>query len=207
MLNHLLTTAALAAPLALIPACGDAPPNPGETDYGHHHHHHAQAFAEVEAAICVLRPTGHAELPSVAGTVRFTETDHGLRVQANVSGLKPNHKHGFQVHQLGDISAPDGTATAGHFNPGDQSHRHHGHTHADHDHHIHGDYVGDLGHLESDADGNATYDKVYGGISLVRPGTGILGRSVVIHFNEYDAEPATDNASPRVAQGVIGIDE
>lgn len=207
MLTRLLTCSALAASLALIPACGNA----AGDNHGHDHDDHADhahAFEGVTKAICVLSPTNNADLPGVTGTITFTQTDHGLRVQADVSGLKPNAKHGFHVHQYGDLSAADGTATGGHFNPGESEH---GlpktETHDDHEHHMPGGHVGDLGNLESDADGNATYDKVFNGISLTQPGSEILGRAIIVHLDEDDGGQPTGNAGPRVAQGVIGIDE
>lgn len=207
MLNRLLTCSALAASLALVPACGQAPGN----DHGHDHDDHADhahAFEGVTKAICVLSPTNNAELPGVTGTITFTQTDHGLRVVANVSGLKPNAKHGFHVHQYGDISGADGTATGGHFNPGDSEHGlPTSQTHGDHEHHMPGGHVGDLGNLESDADGNAAYDKTFEGISLVQPGTEILGRAIIVHLGEDKgaSEQPTGGAGPRVAQGVIGV--
>jgi len=207
MLNRLLTCSVLAASLALIPACGEAP------DHGHDHDHddhadHAHAFEGVSKAICVLSPTNNTDLPGVTGTITFTQTDHGLRVVANVSGLTPSAKHGFHIHQFGDVSAEDGTATGGHYNPADAEH---GlpktETHGDHEHHMPGGHIGDLGNLEADADGNATYDKTFEGISLVQLGTEILGRAVIVHLKEDDGGQPTGNAGPRVAQGVIGIDE
>lgn len=207
MLTRLLTTSALVATLALIPACGNAA-NDSHDHANDDNADHAHAFEGVTKAIVVLASTGNPDLPNVSGTVTFTETDHGLRVQADVSGLKPNSKHGFHVHQYGDISAEDGTATGGHFDPAGVEH---GlpttEAHGDHDHHAPGGHVGDLGNLEADAEGNATYDKVYNGISLVKPGNAILGRAIIVHLDEDDGGQPTGNSGPRVAQGVIGIDE
>ena len=43
-------------------------------------------------------------------------------IEAHVMGLKPNAKHGFHIHEFGDISAADGTSTGGRFNPDGHDH-------------------------------------------------------------------------------------
>ncbi len=58
----------------------------------------------------------------VKGVVTFTEVADGVRVDANITGLKPGN-HGFHVHEFGDCTSADasaapGGAAGGHFNPG-----------------------------------------------------------------------------------------
>ena len=129
-----------------------------------------------------------------------------MLVEANVSGLNPDSKHGFHVHQWGDISANDGTATGGHYDP--QQVGVHGlpqaHAHGDETHHMTGGHAGDFGNLETDAEGNATYSKTFENLSLTGHNA-VLGRAVIVHIKEDDGGQPTGNAGARVAQGVIGI--
>ena len=72
----------------------------------------------IKNAIAVVQPIGANK---VTGTVTFTLMDDGLHVVADLTGLAPG-KHGFHVHQFGDISdlgtATAGTLVGGHFDPG-----------------------------------------------------------------------------------------
>jgi Cu-Zn family superoxide dismutase len=188
--------------LAFFTACG------GGSDHDDHGHGDGEhnAFAEVSKAICVLTPTNNQDLPGVNGTVTFTQTKSGVLVVAEVSGLTPNGKHGFHVHQWGDISVADGTGTGGHYDPtGDAEHGlpsvhdHDGEAHA-----MTGGHAGDFGNLEADADGNATYSKTFEDLSLTGHNA-VLGRAIIVHIKEDDGGQPTGNAGARVAQGVIGI--
>lgn len=145
-----------------------------------------------KAAVAVLIPTvGNA----VTGTVRFTQVDGGVRVVADVAGLKPG-AHGFHIHEFGDISAADGMSAGGHLNPG---HAKHGAPDAAERH------EGDLGNLKADANGHATVDYVDPVITLNGP-TSIIGRGVVVHADADDLKSQpVGNAGKRVAAGVIGV--
>jgi len=146
----------------------------------------------VQKAICVLQPT---EGNSVKGTVTFTKTDSGVVVKAEVSGLTPG-KHGFHIHEFGDLTAPDGTSAGGHFDP--EGHQH-GAPHSEMRH------VGDLGNLEANAQGVADYEMTYPGMSFSGVES-ILGRGIIVHADEDDliSQP-TGAAGKRVAMGVIGV--
>ncbi|MGB0766318.1 MAG: superoxide dismutase family protein [Phycisphaeraceae bacterium] len=200
-MRSILTTSLFTLTLTCLAACGG-----GDTT-GHSHDHDAiDAFASVSKAVCVLSPTDNADLPSVTGTVTFTQTKNGVLVEANVTGLKPNSKHGFHVHQWGDIGKPDGTATGGHYDPTGSAehglpdvHEHDGHTHA-----TTGGHAGDFGNLETDADGVASYTQTFEDITLTGHNA-ILGRAIIVHIKEDDGGQPTGNAGARVAQGVIGI--
>jgi len=150
--------------------------------------------SSVKSAIAVIRST---EGNTCKGTVRFTQTDHGVRVQADLEGLKPNQKHGFHVHEFGDLSASDGTSAGGHFNPSGVEH---GGPNASKHH------AGDLGNLESDADGRAHLDVVLEGMSIASDQNAVLGRSVVVHEKGDDltSQPAGDSGK-RIGCGVIGV--
>lgn len=145
-----------------------------------------------KAAVAVLIPTvGNA----VTGVVRFTQVDGGVRVVADVSGLKPG-THGFHIHEFGDISAADGMSAGGHLNPG---HAKHGAPDAAERH------EGDLGNLKADDNGHASADYIDTVISLNGP-TSIIGRGVIVHADADDLKSQpVGNAGKRVAAGVIGV--
>ncbi len=131
----------------------------------------------------------------VSGTVTFEQTASGVRVVADVAGLTPG-KHGFHVHQKGDLSAADLTSTGGHFNPT-------GHDHAGPD--AAKRHVGDLGNLTAGADGRARADFVDPKLALAGEHS-IIGRGVIVHAGADDlTSQPTGNAGGRVAGGVIGI--
>jgi Cu-Zn family superoxide dismutase len=146
------------------------------------HHQH------VSKAIAVMSPTAGS---SVSGEVVFHEADNGVRIVANITGLTPGD-HGFHVHQWGDITAPDGMATGGHFDPFDHQH---GARDAPEKH------IGDLGNLHADSHGVASYDWTDTEMNLSL----IIGRGVIIHEKADDYGQPTGNAGGRVAQGVIGV--
>ncbi|MEM9348313.1 MAG: superoxide dismutase family protein [Planctomycetota bacterium] len=187
--------------LAMLTACG-----------GHDHDHNSDqggtpsSFDAVSKAVCVLSPTEGSELPDVAGTITFTQTKSGLLVEADLTGLKPNSKHGLHIHQWGDVSAADGSATGGHFDPQGVG------KHALPDIHSHGDLVhalvlghaGGLGNIETDDQGNATYTMSYENLSLTKANA-VLGRGVILHRDEDTGEPPSSDAGAFVAQGVIGV--
>ncbi len=146
----------------------------------------------VNKAIAVLHPLGDNK---VSGQVTFTRVEQGIRIQATINGLTPG-KHGFHIHEYGDCSSPDGKSAGGHFNPLNNPHagpmdkmRH----------------VGDMGNIEADASGKATYDMVDPALSFQGPRS-ILGRGLIVHAGADDlkSQPSGD-AGGRVACGVIGV--
>ena len=144
-------------------------------------------------AIAVLKAT---EGNNVTGTVTFTQTDEGTLIEAHVMGLEPNAKHGFHIHEFGDISAADGTSTGGHFNP--DSHDHAGPM--DDKRH-----VGDLGNLEADANGHAMYKRVDKYVQI-HGAHSILSRGITIHAGTDDlSSQPTGAAGARIAVAVIGV--
>jgi Cu-Zn family superoxide dismutase len=132
---------------------------------------------------------------SVHGVVAFEETDKGVHVIAHLAGLAPG-KHGFHIHEFGDINSEDGSSAGGHFNPMGMPHnmpmndkRH----------------AGDMGNIEADKSGKAHLDYIDPVMEL--NGTfSIIGHAVIIHEKEDDFKTQpTGNAGPRIGYGVIGI--
>jgi Cu-Zn family superoxide dismutase len=142
-------------------------------------------------AVCMVQPLSGSK---VTGKVTFTQQADGVEVEAEFTGLTPG-KHGFHVHEFGDCSKMDGSCAGGHFNPDKMKH---GAPDAAERH------VGDLGNIEADADGKATYKRVDTMISLSGPHS-ILGRAIIVHANPDDYSQPTGNAGGRVGCGVIGI--
>ena len=136
----------------------------------------------VTRAVAVMLPTpGNG----ARGLVVFTQTEAGVTVTADVSGLTPNQPHGFHIHEYGDISDPAGNATGGRYHPKD--------------------LAGGLGNLQADAEGNAFYQKTFTNFSIAGSQHPVLGRGVIIHAQPDDGDPATGKAGARIAQGVIGV--
>ncbi len=186
--TRIAASAALALALVLTrgataqenkPAAPAAPPAPTATT--------------ISKAVCNLTPTKDS---AVTGKVTFTKQADGVLIEAQVSGLKPGSKHGFHIHEFGDLSAPDGTSLGGHFNPA-------GHPHAAPD--APQRHSGDLGNLEADAQGNATLSRVDKTIQLNGEQC-IVGRGIVVHADPDDmTTQPTGKAGARVAVGTIGV--
>ncbi|CAN5910851.1 hypothetical protein BH23PLA1_BH23PLA1_39690 [soil metagenome] len=153
---------------------------------------HESGHDEIIGAVAVLIPSDGSE---VRGLVVFLKEEDGIRVQGQIIGLSPG-KHGFHVHEFGDLRSPDGTAAGDHFNPTDGKHAG---READERH------VGDLGNIEADEQGIATFDFLDEKLSFEGK-TSILGRGLVVHADADDlkSQPSGD-AGGRVAVGVIGV--
>lgn len=188
--------------LTFLTACG------GGSDHdGHGHDDEHNAFGEASKAVCVLSPTIGSELKEVNGVVTLTQTKDGLLIEAEVTGLKPDSKHGFHIHQWGNITDTESGKAAGeHYNPDNLPHSlpGEGHAHGDTIVHMTGGHAGALGNLETDSEGKATFSKTFENITLTGDNP-VLGRSFVVHIDEDDGKGESGNAGARVSQGVIGI--
>lgn len=171
-----------------------APATAQDDAHGHDAASHAAGpLEQVTELIAVMQPANDSD---VSGTVLFEQADDGVKVTAKIGGLSPNAKHAIHVHNLGDITAADGTSAGGHYNP--EGHDH-GLPGAEHRH------AGDFGNLETDGDGNATLTLTAENISLAGSKNPVIGRAVIIHEKEDDGGQPTGNAGPRIAMGVIGV--
>jgi Cu-Zn family superoxide dismutase len=147
----------------------------------------------VKKAVCVLKPTQNYK--GISGVVTFTQKGGVIEVEGKITGLTPG-KHGFHVHEFGDLNSPDGMATGGHFNPDKAKH---GGPHEAVRH------VGDLGNIEADGEGKAVI-KMTDKLLALSGKHSIIGRALIVHAKEDDltSQPSGD-AGGRIAQGVIGI--
>lgn len=144
-------------------------------------------------AQAAARLTGSESYPGISGVVRFYQTNEGVIVYAEVSGLpgsdRPcqNRIFGFHIHEGTDCggSMSDSFADAmSHYNPGNCEHPYH---------------AGDLPPLF----GN-------GGLALCAFLTGrfsvdeVIGRTVIIHDHpdDFTTQPS-GNSGTKIACGVI----
>jgi Cu-Zn family superoxide dismutase len=140
----------------------------------------------------------------INGTVTFTEImteTNNIRIDVNITGLKPNSLHGFHVHEAGDLTDKCMSMCA-HFNPFNKTH---GGPDSVHRH------VGDLGNLKTNKKGEAKYSFYDDMIKLRGFKCNIIGRGLIIHEDqddcgqgENDDSLVTGNAGKRIACAVIG---
>ncbi|KAH8146985.1 uncharacterized protein LAJ45_09066 [Morchella importuna] len=140
---------------------------------------------------------------TVSGTVTFTQENENSPtiITYEISGNDPNALRGMHIHEFGDNT--NGCTSAGpHFNPFGKNHG------APEDEERH---VGDLGNIETNAQGTAHGTIEDKHIKLIGPHS-IVGRTVVVHGGTDDLGKGghpeslkTGNAGPRPACGVIGI--
>ena len=147
-------------------------------------------------ATATIEPSKAPGQDKVRGIVHFMAAPAGgLKVHAQISGLEPNSKHGFHIHEKADLSAPDLASAGGHFNP--TMHKHGGPEGKER----HG---GDLGNLEADADGKANYEATIPGLTIDDPKTGVVGHSVIVHEKADDLKTdPSGNSGARIAGGII----
>jgi Cu-Zn family superoxide dismutase len=157
-------------------------------------HHKKWGKYKLAEAIAVMKPTIGNQ---TRGIVRFIRMGDKVKITAQISGLKPNSKHGFHIHEFGDFSSMDAKSAGGHYNP--EGYRHGGPESEER-------HAGDLGNLVSDSKGEARFELVVDNISINGKKNPVLGRGVVIHADEDDLKSQpTGNAGARLALGVIGI--
>jgi len=111
----------------------------------------------------------------ISGTVKFLEEDNAVKISLNLKGLNPNSRHGFHVHEAGDLTDKC-TSMCAHFNPYGKTHGCPG---------MRERHVGDLGNIETNAKGEAKY-AFYDNVIKLRGKCNILGRGLIIHADEDD---------------------
>ena len=139
----------------------------------------------------------------IKGNVKFTEDLDGnqIRIDLNITGLKPNSLHGFHVHEAGDLTDKC-TSMCAHFNPYGNTHGCPG---------MRDRHVGDLGNISTNSKGYAKYTFYDNVIKLRGTKANIIGRGLIIHADEDDCGKGGDleslktgNAGKRIACAVIG---
>jgi len=124
-----------------------------------------------------------------------------VKITINLTGFIPNSKHGFHVHESGDLSKGCESMCA-HFNPYNKTHG---------DRHDKNRHVGDLGNIISDENGNVNNEFIDDIIKLRGSEANIIGRGLIIHEDADDcgktAHPlskTTGNSGKRIACAIIG---
>ena len=147
-------------------------------------------------AVCQLEQSD-----TVKGTILLKQ-DPGepTLIVGRISGLEPG-KHGFHIHEYGDLS--QGCESAGaHYNPD-------GVDHGD----LEEGHVGDLGNVTANSNGVAEIELAAERVDLGGDRS-VVGRSIVVHSDEDDLGKGGDaeslktgNAGDRLACGVITLKE
>jgi len=144
----------------------------------------------------------------LSGYVTLKEKSKETVIQAHISGLKPNRKYAWHIHEAGDLrTSKKKSACSGacaHYNP---RHKKHGGPHSRERH------VGDLGNLTTNSRGESKSRVTLGSVKL-RGKYSVIGRSIVIHAFEDDLgrggtveSTKTGSAGARIACGVIGYSD
>jgi Cu-Zn family superoxide dismutase len=160
-----------------------------DTETAHRDAEAGDDIATPKYAVAVFQATKGNE---VKGTLMLQETEKGLHVWGEVSGLSPGD-HGFHIHEFGDLRSDDGMATGSHFSAEGKSH---GDLNHDKSH------EGDFGNINAGSDGVAKVDLTSKGLKLHY----VLGRAFVVHAKADDltSQPA-GNAGARIGVALIGV--
>jgi Cu-Zn family superoxide dismutase len=154
-----------------------------------HEKGHGHDVALPKKAICVLVPSKGSQ---ARGVLTLTAGDGIVQIAGTVEGLTPG-KHGFHIHEFGDLTSSDGTSAGGHFNPD-------GHEHGGPEGHER--HVGDLGNITANEEGRADVMIKVEDLQLHF----VIGRSLVVHEKEDDLKTQpSGNSGARISVGVIGI--
>lgn len=160
----------------------------------------ARSTAGKEAAVppTVLDVPMLGSTGQTIGLAKLSEVPEGVRIQLQVSGLKPG-LHGLHFHEKPVCEAPDFTTAGSHFNP---FHKEHGFENPK------GAHAGDLPNLLVDEQGKAQVDFITQSVALAPDKPNSLyhagGTSLVIHEQADDlkTDPA-GNSGKRIACGVV----
>ena len=118
-----------------------------------------------------------------------------VKVSGHIENLAPG-KHGFHVHQYGNLLSSDCANCGGHFNPTNLN-----------------SHAGDFGNITATQDGYSTFYFTTHKVSLFDGELSIIGRSLVIHEDEDDLGKGghsdsltTGHSGKRLDCAVVGYD-
>ena len=156
-----------------------------------------ERISEAEETVKAIAQLEHT-VGDVQGAVKFKQKPgQPTIIKGIVKGLTPG-KHGFHIHEFGDLSK--GCESAGaHYNPDGVEHGS-----------LEQGHVGDLGNIIADKSGTARFQIKAERVEL----SDVVGRAIVIHADEDDLGKGGDeeslktgNAGERVGCGVIRLRE
>lgn len=153
--------------------------------------HHHDPLETPKAAISEIHSD---KMDAVKGTIKIEDMTDSYKITTDISGLKPQSRFGFHVHQNGICEGPDYKTAGDHFNP---HHLPHGRPMAEAKH------TGDLGNLVSDANGVAKQTievPKAEGDSFDQ----FINKAVLIHAqaDDFKTQPS-GNSGDRIACGLI----
>jgi Cu-Zn family superoxide dismutase len=150
----------------------------------------APSKSKIQVAVAVISAS------KIQGIVIFKQKDDYVRILIDIKGLSKNHKHGFHIHESGDLREGCKSCCA-HYNPSNTEHSG-----------LDGGHAGDLGNIKTDDNGNC-FMSIKTDKFVVDD---ILGRSIIIHEDEDDLglgnasdSKTTGHSGARIACSVIGI--
>lgn len=134
------------------------------------------------------------------GQVEFVQTEDGVEVEGQIEHPElADGPRGFHVHEYGECDPPDFESAGAHFN----------HTETDHGgpDDPHGErHAGDFGNIEFDDEGVAEFSFVDDVITLGRGDNDIVGKALIVHYDEDDLETQpTGDAGARAGCGLIEV--
>lgn len=151
----------------------------------------APAMTPAPATSPSAMATLQGEDKDLTGTVTITQEGAGVKIVADVSGVKKDGKHGFHVHENGQCDHTGHFKSAGgHFNPGNAVHacpptdpRH----------------AGDLGNIDISG-GKGHLEITSSTLTL----SSLAGKALILHAGEDDCKTQpTGNSGDRLACGVV----
>ncbi len=133
-------------------------------------------------------------MKNLSAKILLTEVQEGLKITADVTGLKPGSVHGFHIHEIGKCDGPDYKSAGDHFNPA-------GNKHGGPDSST--KHIGDLGNLIANEKGIAKAEVIVKSKDKNSLGH-YVGKSVIIHAraDDFATQPA-GNSGDRIACGII----
>lgn len=135
-----------------------------------------------------------SSMPRIKGKVGFEDMKDEIKVTTEISGLKPNAKLGFHIHENSICEGPEYKSAGDHLNPYAEKHS---------GPHAHASHLGDMGNLETNKSGEAKMvvfipKEQRDDMNL------LLGKAVIIHekVDDLRSQPA-GNSGKRIACGLI----
>lgn len=131
---------------------------------------------------------------NVIGEVKLKETDKGVKVIAEVSGLKPRSVHGFHIHENGKCEGPDFKSAGGHLNPKGKPHAGPG---------AHKQHLGDFGNIVANEKGIAKKELIIKNREINSLEV-VMNKAIILHQNPDDlVSQPSGNSGDRMACGLI----
>lgn len=158
--------------------------------------HAHQAAAKTTRSVTVLFPIADS---GVSGLLTIEQLDERrVLISGTVRGLEPNTKHGFHIHEFGDLSdLKEGQSVGGHFAP-------EGTPHGRQEDPAEKRHVGDLGNIDADDNGVARV-RIEDELVSLQGANSVIGRAFVVHAEEDKFTQPSGDAGGRIAFGTIGV--